>query len=926
MKQHIEIKRAAVHNLKEVSVNIPRNQLVVITGVSGSGKSSLAFDTLFAEGQRRYVESLSSYARQFLGKLDKPKVEYIKGIPPAVAIQQKVSSKNPRSTVGTTTEIYDYLKLLYARVGKTFSPISGNEVKRHSVEDVIDSIDKREEGTRFLIVAPVRYSDRTAIQHLTILMQQGFVRMLVNGDVVRIEEVFEEGTFNDDIIHLVVDRAVVRHGDEDNIHRLQDSIQTAFFEGRGSCYIDYLDGNQPEEFNNLFELDGMAFTEPSIHLFSFNNPVGACPTCEGFGSVMGVDEDLVIPNQNLSVYEGAVAPWKGDTMSKWKDKFVVGAASVDFPVHRPYIDLSEEEKAILWKGGKGFKGIDAFFKHLESKTYKIQFRVMLSRYRGRTKCPTCNGKRLKPEAAYVKVGGVALHELVELPLSKLQKFFAELDLSERDAEIAKRLLTEITTRIDFLINVGLSYLTLNRVSSTLSGGESQRIQLATSLGSALVGSLYILDEPSIGLHPQDAHQLIKVIKALRDKGNTVVVVEHEEAFMHAADYLIDIGPAAGNLGGEIMASGTPDLVLANDQSLTAKYLNGSLSIPRRETLRKPTGHITLEGVRQHNLKGFDVDFPLGVFSVVAGVSGSGKSTLIKKILYPALKKELEQVGERPGLHKALSGDIRMISHVEMVDQNPIGKSSRSNPVTYLKAYDDIRNLFASTELAKIRGYKAKHFSFNTDGGRCDTCKGEGEVTIEMQFMADVHLPCEDCGGKRFKPEILEIKYADKNISDILDSTIDEAIEFFKEHKQKKIYTKLQPLQDVGLGYAHVGQSSSTLSGGEAQRVKLAYFLSKGEKTGKTLFLFDEPTTGLHFDDVRKLLDALNALVDMGHSVLVIEHDLDVITRADHLIEIGPEGGENGGQLLFAGDPKNITEIKESPTGISILREFKESLN
>lgn len=925
MKQHIEIKRAAVHNLKEVSVNIPRNQLVVITGVSGSGKSSLAFDTLFAEGQRRYVESLSSYARQFLGKLDKPKVEYIKGIPPAVAIQQKVSSKNPRSTVGTTTEIYDYLKLLYARVGKTFSPISGNEVKRHSVEDVIDSIDKREEGTRFLIVAPVRYSDRTAIQHLTILMQQGFVRMLVNGDVVRIEEVVEEGTFNDDIIHLVVDRAVVRHGDEDNIHRLQDSIQTAFFEGRGSCYIDYLDGKQPEEFNNLFELDGMAFTEPSIHLFSFNNPVGACPTCEGFGSVMGVDEDLVIPNQNLSVYEGAVAPWKGDTMSKWKDKFVVGAASVDFPVHRPYIDLSEDEKAILWKGGKGFKGIDAFFKHLESKTYKIQFRVMLSRYRGRTKCPTCNGKRLKPEAAYVKVGGVALHELVELPLSKLQKFFAELDLSERDAEIAKRLLTEITTRIDFLINVGLSYLTLNRVSSTLSGGESQRIQLATSLGSALVGSLYILDEPSIGLHPQDAHQLIKVIKALRDKGNTVVVVEHEEAFMHAADYLIDIGPAAGNLGGEIMASGTPELVLANDQSLTAKYLNGSLSIPRRVTLRKPSGYITLEGVRQHNLKGFDIDFPLGVFSVVAGVSGSGKSTLIKKILYPALKKELEQVGERPGLHKALSGDIRMISHVEMVDQNPIGKSSRSNPVTYLKAYDDIRNLFASTELAKIRGYKAKHFSFNTDGGRCDTCKGEGEVTIEMQFMADVHLPCEDCGGKRFKPEILEIKYADKNISDILDSTIDEAIEFFKEHKQKKIYTKLQPLQDVGLGYAHVGQSSSTLSGGEAQRVKLAYFLSKGEKTGKTLFLFDEPTTGLHFDDVRKLLDALNALVDMGHSVLVIEHDLDVITRADHLIEIGPEGGENGGQLLYAGDPKNITEIKESPTGISILRESQEGL-
>jgi len=919
MNKHIEIKRAAVHNLKEVSVNIPRNQLVVITGVSGSGKSSLAFDTLFAEGQRRYVESLSSYARQFLGKLDKPKVEYIKGIPPAVAIQQKVSSKNPRSTVGTTTEIYDYLKLLYARIGKTYSPISGKEVKRHQVEDVIDSIHQRNEGTRLLIIAPVRYNDRTALQHLGILAQQGFARILHMGEVLRIDEVLEQGTFDEPVIELVVDRAIVRKEDEDNFYRLQDSIQTAFYEGRGTCIVDYLDGSAPEEFNNLFELDGMAFTEPSIHLFSFNNPVGACPTCEGFGSVMGVDEELVIPNQTLSVYEGAVAPWKGETMGKWKDKFIVGAASAGFPVHRPYMDLTAEEKALLWKGGKGFKGIDAFFKHLESKTYKIQFRVMLSRYRGRTKCSTCNGTRLKPEAAYVKIGGVALHELVELPLSKLQKFFASLELSDRDREIAKRLLTEITTRLDFLTNVGLSYLTLNRVSSTLSGGESQRIQLATSLGSALVGSLYILDEPSIGLHPQDAHQLIGVIKALRDKGNTVVVVEHEEAFMRAADYLIDIGPAAGNLGGEIMASGLPEEVLRNPNSLTSKYLNGTLAIPTRAHLRKPTGHITLEGVRQHNLKGFDVDIPLGVFSVVAGVSGSGKSTLIKKILYPALKKHLEQVGERPGLHKGMRGDIDSISHVEMVDQNPIGKSSRSNPVTYLKAYDDIRNLFASTELAKVRGYKAKHFSFNTDGGRCDTCKGEGEVTIEMQFMADVHLPCEECGGKRFKPEILEIKFADKNIADILESTIDEVIEFFKAHKQKKIHTKLQPLQDVGLGYAQVGQSSSTLSGGEAQRVKLAYFLSKGDKTGKTLFLFDEPTTGLHFDDVRKLLDALNALVEMGHTVLVIEHDLDVIHRADHLIEIGPEGGENGGQLLYAGPPANITEIDNSPTAISILR-------
>jgi excinuclease ABC subunit A len=630
MTDFIEIKRAAVHNLKEVSVNIPRNQLVVITGVSGSGKSSLAFDTLFAEGQRRYVESLSSYARQFLGKLDKPKVEYIKGIPPAVAIQQKVSSKNPRSTVGTTTEIYDYLKLLYARVGRTYSPVSGEEVKRHQVEDVIDFIDTKEEGTRFLIVAPVTYRDRTAIQHLTILASQGFARMMLNGAIERIEDVIEAETFDEKTIMLVVDRAVVRKDDQENIHRLQDSIQTAFYEGRGSCLIDFMNGEQPVEFNNLFELDGIAFTEPSIHLFSFNNPVGACPTCEGFGSIMGVDEDLVIPNQTLSVYEGAVAPWKGETMGKWKTKFIFGASDAGFPVHRPYMDLSQEEKEILWEGGKGFKGINAFFKHLESKKYKIQFRVMLSRYRGRTKCTTCKGKRLKPEAAYVKIGGVALHELVELPLNKLADFFANLSLDEREAEIAKRLLTEITTRIDFLMNVGLSYLTLNRTSNTLSGGESQRIQLATSLGSALVGSLYILDEPSIGLHPYDAEQLIKVIQALRDKGNTVVVVEHEETFMHAADYLIDIGPAAGNLGGEIIAAGVPDSVLAHETSLTAGYLSGRMEIPKPNALRTPTGHITLEGVRQHNLKGFDVDIPLGVFTVVAGVSGSGKSTLIKR--------------------------------------------------------------------------------------------------------------------------------------------------------------------------------------------------------------------------------------------------------------------------------------------------------
>ena len=914
MTTHIEIKRAAVHNLKEVSVNIPRNQLVVITGVSGSGKSSLAFDTLFAEGQRRYVESLSAYARQFLGKLDKPKVEYIKGIPPAVAIQQKVSSRNPRSTVGTTTEIYDYLKLLFARIGKTYSPVSGELVKRHNVSDVMEVIHQLGEGTRFLITAPVTFNDRTALEHLSILSKQGFARILVNDAIVSIDEIVDENTYTSDKIQLVVDRAVVRVDDEDNDYRLQDSIQTAFYEGRGACELRFMDDRPTLEFNSLFELDGMSFTEPTLHLFSFNNPLGACPSCEGFGSIMGIDADLVVPNPHLSVYEGCVAPWKGDTMGKWKDKFILGASAYDFPVHRPYIDLTEKEKTLLWEGAKGVKGINALFKHLESKSYKIQFRVMLSRYRGRTVCSTCKGKRLKPEANYVKVDGRSLSDLVELPLRKLKIFFQDLDLDEQDASIAKRLLTEITTRIDFLISVGLPYLTLNRVSSTLSGGESQRIQLATSLGSSLVGSLYILDEPSIGLHPKDAQQLITVIEALRDNGNTVVVVEHEEAFMRAADFLIDIGPAAGNLGGEILAAGVPKDVLNHETSLTAAYLNGTQQIPLPQLLRKPSGEIILEGVRQHNLKGFDVSIPLGVFSVVAGVSGSGKSTLIKQILYPALKKHLEMVGERPGIHKALKGDLNAIQHVEMVDQNPIGKSSRSNPVTYLKAYDDIRNLFASEELARIRGYKAKHFSFNTDGGRCDTCKGEGEVTIEMQFMADVHLPCEACNGKRFKAEILEVKFYGKTISDILDCTIDEVIEFFKEHNQGKIANKLQPLQDVGLGYAHVGQSSSTLSGGEAQRVKLAFFLSKGIKNGKTLFLFDEPTTGLHFDDVKKLLRAFNELVDLGHTVLVIEHDLDVIKRCDHVIEIGPEGGELGGQLLYAGSPNELISVEGSPTG------------
>ena len=914
MTTHIEIKRAAVHNLKEVSVNIPRNQLVVITGVSGSGKSSLAFDTLFAEGQRRYVESLSAYARQFLGKLDKPKVEYIKGIPPAVAIQQKVTSRNPRSTVGTTTEIYDYLKLLFARIGKTFSPVSGELVKRHNVSDVMKVIHQLDDGTRFLITAPVTFHDRTALEHLSILSKQGFARILVNDAIVSIEEILEQNTYTSNQIQLVVDRAVVRIDDEDNDYRLQDSIQTAFYEGRGTCELRFMDNHPTIEFNSLFELDGMSFTEPTLHLFSFNNPLGACPSCEGFGSIMGIDADLVVPNPHLSVYEGCIAPWKGETMGKWKDKFILGASAYDFPVHRPYIDLTEKEKTLLWEGAKGVKGINALFKHLESKSYKIQFRVMLSRYRGRTVCGTCKGKRLKPEANYVKVDGRSLSDLVELPLRKLKIFFQDLDLDEQDASIAKRLLTEITTRIDFLISVGLPYLTLNRVSSTLSGGESQRIQLATSLGSSLVGSLYILDEPSIGLHPKDAQQLITVIEALRDNGNTVVVVEHEEAFMRAADFLIDIGPAAGNLGGEILAAGIPKDVLNHDTSLTAAYLNGTKQIPLPQILRKPSGEIILEGVRQHNLKGFDVSIPLGVFSVVAGVSGSGKSTLIKQILYPALKKHLEMVGERPGIHKALKGDLNAIQHVEMVDQNPIGKSSRSNPVTYLKAYDDIRNLFASEELARVRGYKAKHFSFNTDGGRCDTCKGEGEVTIEMQFMADVHLPCEACNGKRFKAEILEVKFHGKTISDILDCTINEVIDFFKTHNQKKIANKLQPLQDVGLGYAHVGQSSSTLSGGEAQRVKLAFFLSKGIKNGKTLFLFDEPTTGLHFDDVKKLLRAFNELVDLGHTVLVIEHDLDVIKRCDHVIEIGPEGGELGGQLLYAGSPNELITVEGSPTG------------
>jgi len=908
-KENILIKGAKLHNLKAIDVAIPRNKLVVITGLSGSGKSTLAFDTLFAEGQRRYVESLSSYARQFLGRLNKPKVDYIKGIAPAIAIEQKVNSTNPRSTVGTSTEIYDYLKLLYARIGKTYSPISGNEVKKHTVTDVVKHIKKFEEKTKLLLLAPVHIpSERNVLEALKILIQQGYSRIRYKNEIIRIEDVKEE--INHDFF-LVIDRVVVSHN-EDFYHRLADAVQTAFFEGNGSCIFETVNNNKQTLFNNKFELDGLQFLEPNVHLFSFNNPYGACPNCEGYGNVIGIDADLVIPNTGLSIYENAIMPWKTDSFKKYKRELIKYAEKYNIPIHKPWFEIDEEKKELIWNGTKHFKGINHFFKRLEEKTYKIQYRVMLSRYRGKTKCSVCTGKRLRKEANYVKINMKSISELVDLPLNELSEFFKNLELNKYEEKIAKRLLLEINNRLQFLNDVGLNYLTLNRTSNTLSGGESQRINLATSLGSSLVGSMYILDEPSIGLHPKDSERLIHVLKSLRNLGNTVIVVEHDEDIMKAADIIIDIGPEAGTYGGEVVAQGTYNQILKS-KSLTAKYLNGELLIEVPNKRRKVKKFIQVIGAREHNLKNIDVTFPLNMLTVVTGVSGSGKSTLVSKILYPAMQKKIGGYGEKVGQYTALEGDIKSIQHIEFIDQNPIGRSSRSNPVTYIKAYDDIRNLYASQKLSKIRNYKPKHFSFNVDGGRCEVCKGEGEVTIEMQFMADVHLECEACKGKRFKKEILEVDFHNKSIHHILELTIDEAIDFFKTHNETKIAKKLQPLQDVGLGYVTLGQSSSTLSGGEAQRIKLASFLVKGTRQSKTLFIFDEPTTGLHFHDIKKLLNSFNALIENRHSIIVIEHNIELIKSADYIIDLGLEGGKYGGNLLFQGTPEALVTNPNSYT-------------
>ncbi|OIQ23948.1 excinuclease ABC subunit UvrA [Lacinutrix sp. MedPE-SW] len=911
-KQNIIIKGAKLHNLKNIDVVIPRNKLVVITGLSGSGKSSLAFDTLYAEGQRRYVESLSSYARQFLGRLNKPKVDYIKGIAPAIAIEQKVNSTNPRSTVGTTTEIYDYLKLLFARIGKTYSPISGQEVKKDTVTDVLNYIKSIVPGEKLLLLAPIHLEEgREMSDKLKALNAQGYARIKANGEVLRLDKA-EAITENTKDLFLVVDRIVTKN-DEDFYNRLADAIQTAFFEGKGECFIEKLSDNTTQQFSNKFELDGITFLEPNVHLFSFNNPYGACPKCEGYGDVIGIDDDLVIPNTALSVYDNAIFPWRGESMSWYRDQLVNNSHKFDFPIHKPYFELSQKNKDLIWKGNKYFEGLNSFFAELESKAYKIQNRVMLSRYRGKTKCKVCDGKRLRPEANYVKVGNATLTDLVEMPLDKLTSFFKQLELNDHDTTIAKRLLKEIENRLEFLSNVGLDYLTLNRKSNTLSGGESQRINLATSLGSSLVGSMYILDEPSIGLHPKDTERLILVLKALRDLGNTVIVVEHDEDIMKEADEIIDIGPEAGTLGGQVVATGTFKDILASN-SLTAQYLNESLKIKVPKKRRTSKYSIDIKGARENNLKNIDVSFPLGMLTVITGVSGSGKSTLVKKILYPAIQKELTGFGDKPGQFSELKGNYSNVKHIEFVDQNPIGRSSRSNPVTYIKAYDDIRALYSKQKLSTIRNYAAKHFSFNVDGGRCETCKGEGEVTIEMQFMADVHLECETCKGKRFKKEVLEVTFADKNIDDILNMTIDDAIAFFDTNHVTKIKNKLQPLQDVGLGYVTLGQSSSTLSGGEAQRIKLASFLGKGNTKETALFIFDEPTTGLHFHDIQKLLKSFNALIEKGHSIIVVEHNLELIKCADHIIDLGPTGGENGGNLVAFGTPEEIIKVKTSETG------------
>ncbi|MBK9358881.1 MAG: excinuclease ABC subunit UvrA [Bacteroidales bacterium] len=926
----ILIKGARVHNLKNISLAIPRNRFVVITGLSGSGKSSLAFDTLYAEGQRRYVESLSAYARQFLGRMSKPEVEYIKGISPAIAIEQKVNSRNPRSTVGTSTEIYEYIKLLFARIGKTFSPVSGNPVRRDSVTDVCDFLFSLEEDTKATILCRLILKHHRSLQsQLTILMQQGFSRVMQNGEVFRIDDLLKSPADENAGYHLVVDRVSIRHDDEDLLSRLADSVQTAFYEGEGECICETenASGKDRHIFSNRFEADGITFEEPSVNLFTFNNPYGACKTCEGFGSIIGIDEDLVIPNKSLSVYEDAIACWKGEKLSEWRDELINSAYKFGFPVHKPWYELTDEQKKLVWSGNKYFGGLKAFFRFVEEQTYKIQYRVMLSRYRGKTICPDCQGTRLRSDASYVKIGGLSISELVLKPVGEALEFFNHLNLGEHDLAVAKRLIVEITNRLQFLNEVGLGYLTLNRLSSSLSGGESQRINLATSLGSSLVGSMYILDEPSIGLHPRDTHRLIGVLEKLRNLGNSVIVVEHDEEIMRAADHLIDIGPQAGENGGEIMFEGNFGQLVEAGESLTAGYLTGKLKIEVPKVRRKWRDAIELSGVRENNLKGINVKFPLNILVAVTGVSGSGKTSLVKRVLYPTLKKIYGGYGERTGKYDKLSGDFIRISEIEMVDQNPIGRSTRSNPATYVKAYDDIRALFADQQLAKTRGYKPGYFSFNVEGGRCEECEGEGVVQIGMQFMADIHLTCESCKGKRFKDEVLDVTYSGKSISDILDLTIDQAIEFFGVNAkgsniESRIAAKLQPLADTGLGYLRMGQSSDTLSGGEAQRIKLASFLIKGTAEKPTLFVFDEPTTGLHFHDINKLLTSFNALIAKGHSVIVIEHNMDVIKCADWVIDLGPEGGNDGGLVLFEGTPENLALQKDSYTGKYLLEKLK----
>lgn len=931
---HILIKGARTHNLKNVDVAIPRDKLVVVTGLSGSGKSSLVFETLYAEGQRRYVESLSSYARQFMGKLDKPDVDYIKGISPAIAIEQKVKTHNPRSTVGTSTEIYDYLKLLYARIGKTYSPVSGEEVKRHTVSDVVDRIKKMPEGSKAILSTHViTKAGRNLQQELQIYLQQGFSRVWMNKEIHRVEDILPEAkSIQASKIELLIGRVSVRQ-DDGFYAETADIAQTCFYEGQGTCILHVFDDAgayaQTHVFSNRFEADGITFEEPSVHLFTFNNPYGACKTCEGFGSVLGIDENLVIPDKSLSVYQGAVACWRGEKLSEWLNHFITHAADYEFPIHKPYADLSAGQRKLLWEGGREISGINDFFRMVEENLYKIQYRVLLSRYRGRTICSECYGTRLRKEAGWVKVADKSLMDISQMSIKHLRDFFERLQLSKHDQTIASRLLIEIKNRLAYLENVGLGYLTLSRLSSTLSGGESQRINLATSLGSSLVGSMYILDEPSIGLHPRDTERLLNIVRQLRDEGNTVIVVEHDETFMREADALIDLGPGAGAHGGYVVFQGSPQDMLNLENSLTADFLNGVKKIPLPVRRRTWTKYVEVQGAAEHNLKSINARFPLGVLTVVTGVSGSGKTSLVKHILAPALKRAIGQPsGETPGRFNKLTGFIEDIKEVEFVDQNPIGKSSRSNPATYLKVYDEIRNLYASLPLARSMGLKPAHFSFNVEGGRCDACEGEGEVTIEMQFMADIKIPCESCKGKRFKDEILEVNYREKNISDILNLTIDEAIAFFQNHPKRtvldqRIAQRLQPLLDVGLGYVKLGQSSSTLSGGEAQRIKLAHFLSKGAGEGKTFFLFDEPTTGLHFHDIEKLLDAIHALIERGHTCVLIEHNLDIIKCADWIIDIGPGAGEEGGMLVFAGIPENLVKESQSATAKYLKNKLNE---